>query len=632
MNVTLDSDETAQTSETGEVKSSSFAVFETFKVYADKLITDNKKVRTNVDTNRKARRANPDVEQMRAQGKIGPNHTCVGLRFIDTNMANEMPAHIAYLTQSRRLGVFQPEDARLIRDSTFEKEYVEAEFARVMTYPGWQGPYIQMLDASSLHGFNHLEVTYDESKPGHVAVEYCKTELLLFDRCHDIQSSRMVMRRYDITVVDLDAFTARFELDPKIIKKLRDSLLDPAESANTSNPTELQRVNDNLALYRAFYKDENGKVWETWYTPHIEEFLIKEPRSFTNGIRKRNIDMTASDASTTMNVKPEITFTDEQQSEYPFYAKRFRLTEDDLIQQAEGRAEIDYAKQDASSTILSAYLNGCLDATNTMWSPKDQNPGNPGGEPKTITQELKHGAVWDTPMTPFRAPFPEAQMMQAVAQIQTINQTETSQVNFAVNNRKDSRKTATEVTTATQQSTMLSGVQVLMFSLTMTAVLNAAWRIVQSCALEGTITFCPGPDDKNRVDLIEKSYIIKPAGDVDFVQAQERVQKMQQDWPVIQNTALRDRFMKDYIMLRYPEKAEEYTAILAQGNILPQLLTSAMQLLIQAVTDENGSVRPEWQQHIPQLRQLQQQAMTVLQQQAPQAVAQQQPQQQGAQE
>ena len=205
MNITLDdTDENLEQEIAVATKVSpteGFAKFETFKQYADKLIKNvGKELRTKVDTNRKARRSNPDVETMRAQGKIGANHTCLGLRFIDTNISNEMPAHIAYLTQSRRIGVFQPTDARLIRDSTFEKEYVEAEFARVMSYPGWQGPYIQMLDASSLHGFNHMEVSYDESKPGHVSLLYCETEQLLFDKCNDIQSSRMVLRRHDITV------------------------------------------------------------------------------------------------------------------------------------------------------------------------------------------------------------------------------------------------------------------------------------------------------------------------------------------------------------------------------------------------------------------------------------------------
>ena len=619
MNLTLDDNESvvtagaAGTEPTAPEAAEPLSNFETFKKYAEKLISKNKELRTRIDDNRKARRSSPDVNAMRSQGKIGANHTAIGLRFIDTNIANEMPEHIAYLTQSRRVGVFQPNDARLIRDSGFEKDYVEAEFARVMTYPGWQGPYIQMLDASSLHGFNHLEVVYDESKPGHVAVEYCETETLLFDRCRDIQSSRLVMRRYDVTIVDLDAYTIRYELDAKTVKQLRDKLLEEEtnESGGGNNTKELTKTKDNLALYRVFYKDVDGKVWETWYTPDIEKFLTKEPRPFTNGIKTRRIEMVASQEA--MNTESQTTFEEEQQSEYPFYAKRFRLTEDPIVQQTEGRADIDYSKQDASSYTLSTYINGCIDASNTMWSPKDTDPGRGGGEPKTITMELKNGAVWDTPMTPFRAPYPDSQMLSAVNAIQTINQTETSKVNYAVQNRKDSRKTATEITSATQESTKLSGVQVLMFSLTMTAVLNAAWRIVQSCALQGAITFCPDANGKNRIELIEKEFVIKPAGDVDFVQAQERVQKMQQDWPVIQATSLKDKFLSDYIMLRYPEKAEEYNAILQQGNLMPKLLQSSMQLLVQAVTDENGQVRPEWQAQIPQLQQLQQQAMAVLQ-------------------
>ncbi len=103
---------------------------------------------------------------------------------------------------------------------------------------------------------------------------------------------------------------------------------------------------------------------------------------------------------------------------------------------------------------------------------------------------------------------------------------------------------------------------------------------------------------------------------------------------MVQSTSLKDKFLNDYIMLRYPEKAEEYAAILQQGNMMPKLLQSSMQLLVQAVTDENGQVRPEWQAQIPRLQQLQQQAMAVLktsmpaEQQAAGAEQTQQPQQQ----
>jgi len=43
---------------------------------------------------------------------------------------------------------------------------------------------------------------------------------------------------------------------------------------------------------------------------------------------------------------------------------------------------------------------------------------------------------------------------------------------------------------------------------------------------------------------------------------------MMQDWPVVINTPLRDRFLQDLIRLKYPDMGEQYVQLLVQQ---PQL-------------------------------------------------------------
>jgi hypothetical protein len=75
---------------------------------------------------------------------------------------------------------------------------------------------------------------------------------------------------------------------------------------------------------------------------------------------------------------------------------------------------------------------------------------------------------------------------------------------------------------------------------------------------------------ENNYEVIGKLYDVRAAGDVDVIQRQERVQQMMQDWPVMQNTPLRDRFLSDLVKLKYPDVGEEYSKILLQMGMMQQ--------------------------------------------------------------
>jgi len=599
-----------------------FYDFTKAKGFAEKLIsrwTDRSDgmIKT-VEDNRKTRRAVVDVEKMQSSGKLRPNHTFVGVRLIDGNVVNSLPAHLMYLKQSRRLGIFNPRDSRLITERVNDITNLESEFTRVLTYPGWEEDYIRLLDGSALHGCDWLGVFKDESKPGHCAVDYIGVEKLLYDpNVSNIQSSRMVLRAYVVTRVDLRRLADQYEFDEAASKELNAKLEEQQGSGKNLDASAQYDNTNKFYIYQVFFKDDAGVVHSAWYAKDLGKWL-KAPEPFYNGIRRRVVTVNPVASGVGMDMQESVTFVDEPQYQYPFFQKVHRITEEPTIFKAQGRAFLDQYKQDASSSVLSSFINGCLDATCTMWAPSGRSEESQGTAPKHFAISIEYGKVWDQPMTAFNTQYPDSTLLTALDKISTLNQAETAQVSWAVVNRQGDggRKTATEVQKSSEQQTVMSGIEVLMFSLTLTAVLNYAWLIIRSAALEDEINFLPDAQGKSNKVILGFEYSIKPAGDIDFVERQQNVKKMQEDWPVFQQTPLRDTFLEDYIRARYTERAEHYISVLRQGNIqaaMAQTLQQTLQML-GTVMQQAQQNSPAIQAMVPSVQQLAQQGVQLIQQ------------------
>jgi len=243
-----------------------------------------------------------------------------------------------------------------------------------------------------------------------------------------------------------------------------------------------------------------------------------------------------------------------------------------------------------------------------MWSPKDPDPTVGGTAPKQLNFVIKNNAIWDRPMTAFTPPPPDPMVPKALEMLATQNSDNINQPAWTVNNRKDSRKTATEVDAATQAQNTMSSVAVVTLSVSLLFLHIAAWRIIQSQILQGNI------ETSISAEACSVSYNITPAGDVDFIEKNELTQKMQQDWPVLQNTPAAGVFIEEYIRVRYPQLAERFIEAIRAGDASRQLIASMGALLKVAVTDENGALKPEWAQYAGQLQQIAVQAQQVMNQ------------------
>ena len=535
-------------------------------------------------TNRRLRSNKADVEQMRSAGLLQENQTFIGVRLINQNINQALPPLLSYLKQSPRMATFVPGD----------NSYLDQEFTRVLQYPGWEIPYIEVLDGAELNGIGYMMVKADNTKLGGVSMETIPFNEIIYDRrLKSLQDSPAILIKHVITAVSFyhwDSFE-NFDKNSDAYKAIAKRLLSE----------EVNVIGDDLVIYETFVK-VNGFVYRGWYYKDSRQWL-KQPLPFSNGIEESvpeiNIDPMAMTSEPTYLNKPvHLTY-------YPIAVKRSEIKENRKHDEAEGRAVEDYHKQEAATTLMTAAVNGCTQAANTMWSPDGANLD--GVAPAQLQYKIKNNAIWKTPMKAFTSPWPDPMIFKGIEAITQQNAMENNQVAWAVNNRKDSRKTATEIEAAQQQQGMLTGTAALVFSIFLRDVLTMTWPIVQSDAKKGSIKFLiEVSDPAEKEAILSKQYEVKPAGDIDFVEKQQRITNIQQDLPMFQGTPIGQEMMKEYVRLRYPEKYDQWSKILSQGND-SQLIQGLGQALQAVVTDEaTGQLKPEFAAEAQSFQQLQQ--------------------------
>ena len=185
---------------------------------------------------------------------------------------------------------------------------------------------------------------------------------------------------------------------------------------------------------------------------------------------------------------------------------------------------------------------------------------------------------------------------------------ETSQVNFAAMNRKDSRKTATEVQAATSEAQALSASQVALFSIALKKVYTQCWNIYRLRTIEGLIQASIPPNF-----FTDHEYSIRPAGDADVIERQEKINKMMQAWPVVQQTGAASLFLKRFVSMLFPEDGQAYVQAIQDDNTKTQLLMQLQTIVQSLITDpETGQLSEEAQPYQQQLQQIMQQVQQVL--------------------
>ena len=547
------------------------------------LLAGHAPIETIVVTNRKLRKNNANVETLQAQGKLGPNETFIGVKLIDQNIKTALPPLLSYLKQSPRLATFSPGN----------NGYLDAEFTRVMQPPGWEVPYIEVLDGAELNGLAYMQVRNDPLALGSVSLKCIPFDEIIYDRrLKSIQDSPIVLIKHVVTSVsfyDWDSFE-NFDKESDAYKTLARQLL-------SNNISEI--ISDNLTIFETYVK-VSGLVYRGWYYKSAKQWL-KAPLPFSNGVEESVPQV--SEAPEDVMATPTLVRQPAHLTYYPIVVKSISITEDTRHIEIEGAAADDYNKQEAVTNLMTAAVNGCKQASVTMWSPDGQNVD--GAAPKQIAFTIAKNAIWQTPMKAFTAPWPDPMIFKGIEGLIQQNATENNQVAWAVNNRKDTRKTAEEIKAASSQQNLLTGTSALVFSIFLRDLFTMTWPIVQSAALAGRIQFLPNMKPDEKEEALKKQYEVKPAGDIDFAERENRINMLLQDLPMFQGTPVGKLIMAEYIRLRYPDKAAEWSQGLGQSND-DQLIKALAMALQEAVTTPEGQLKPEFAPEQQSLQQLQQ--------------------------
>lgn len=565
--------------------------FSKARIQLQRLIDDWKSECEQTTHRRTKRDVNINIEKLHEEKKLDKDETLIPVRVIDTNIQREQPAYVNYLKNSRRIATFNS-----LSNPSQDTQKLELEFTRGMTYISWETPHYKNVDGAQTHGWDAIEVVLDSTKPLGVALEHVGHDNLYFPLTSiDIQFSKYVIRRYRMTLLQLETFAKPpFSFAAEQIEKIKASRKGSAKAAET------------LDVYKMFCK-KDGAVLVGWFC-------------LLDGCD----DWLSAPVPLDLELVDPIKGTPIPTSMYPIVILSYRETEKPTIVEHYGRVYYDENKQEAQTAILSGYVNGLTRAANIYASPAKEN-GTGGAIKELENIVLTGGRVLSEPMQFWSPPYPDPTVLQALQYFDTANSQETNQPNFAVINRKDSRKTAKEISSAEDQQSLLNSVQLTMFSTFIRQTYNLVWLIVQSKAIRGTIAFLQIETQepvispltgqpvgmqtvrKNDVATIAQIYDVRAAGDVDVIQRQETIQQMMNDWPVIQNTPLKDKFLQDLVRLKYPEQGDTYAKMLEQQPQLDALkgivgrMATIMAGMVQQCPDMLPSLPPQQQADVQQL-------------------------------
>ena len=531
---------------------------------------------------RKERYVSVDVNDLRKSGDIAKDETFVPDRVIDTNIRREAPAFVAFLKQTRRLAIFNCRNNPEI--TTEDKAKLEEEFTAGLTYEGWINEFFRELDGAQVHGWDSIEVVYDESKPLFISFEHIGHENYLFDReTFDPQNDEFVLRRYNVTCARLEEFVEKFGFDFEQVNKILLALK--------------QKRDTQITIYKKLCKYK-GQVYVSWFCDKygVSNWL-KAPELLDMGL----------------NQPLKI---------YPIFTLPYAENEEEKLSEVKGRGFLDSPRQEASTAIITAFVNGMLRASDTYAAPSQIDDSGSMRELDT----LERGKIYPMPLTFFHQDYPDPGVLKALQYLEAKGTQESGQVDFAATNREDSRKTAKEISSAEKQEGLLKSVGLTIYSEHLRQIFGFTWTIVQYLAATNAIQFLviaqptmvfiagqqiEGPAQlvNNRRIILQK-YDVRPAGDTDVIERAETLQKMKIDWPVIATTPLAATFLSDYLRLNYIKDGERYAQILQAGDMKKQVIQALSGMIQALVTPEDVKALPPDQQQ--QLTNLQAQVQQVL--------------------
>jgi len=480
--------------------------------------------RSETTRRRLIRRIDVDNEVLRRRGDIAADESFVAIRLIDSNISKEKPTFVNYLRNSHRQAVFSPIDG--VYDGV---ELLEQFYTRGMSYMRWEIPHIKAQDGASVHGWDAVELKFDKSVPFHIRAEHVGHDKLWFNLdVEDIQDAAYIGRDLVISKRKLKDWVTSFGFN----KEQVDFILDKDSNSN-------REQHATVIISKVWFRNKDNEVMVGYWHRDAQDWL-KSPSLAHVGLVKEN-------------GSPEAI------TKYPIILLTYTESEEPEIVSTLGRVWLDRYKQEAVCTLWSTAVTGATRSANLYAS-----PNNASDQPIAPLQglQLEGNTMYNQPINFHTPPAPSPQLVDFASKLETQNDQEIGQVNFAVNNRKDSEKTATEIKSAESSQTQLSSVQLVFFANYLREFHNSCWVIINSRINAKLIDNVP----ESILPIINKPFLIQPSGDIDVIKRDQLEQQRRQDWPVVANTPIAIPFLIDILKVSYPNDWQRYAQVMQQAQ------------------------------------------------------------------
>ena len=487
-------------------------------------------LKTQVQIQRDLRYIEVDIEAKRASGEMALDELYIPQHIIDSNIRREQPSYVQYVTSSNRAVV-------LSSNSGVNSSTVEKDFTNRVRFPGWQTSMYANIDAMQQNGWSVMEVAFENNSLAHKHVAI--GDFGIADDSKDLQSCELVVKAEYFSRTELLDLVEQFEFNKTEIN----NLLDIKPDSND------EHIRTDKSLYRIFKLmfRVKGVVHVGWAHKGSSIEWLRVPKPLFLGRRAAKGEAFEKD--------------------YPYFMFAYAISENPTLTAIKGRAFLDQDCQQAVTSLMSSFCTAHRRGSGVYFSVDTDEPNNDQAMQKNVF--FKPGALINKKIKQFQLSVPDAGTLSAIQALITSNMQETSKVNFAAMNRKDSEKTATEINAAVNSAATLSTVQVVLFSSSLRALFQLMFDIIQSRVVSGVVSVAP-----ELAQLYQLEWSVKPAGDVDVIEKQQNITAMTNAWPIMQNTPAAEVFLADIISAMFPESASKYLAAIAQAK---QLATQQQQ-------------------------------------------------------
>lgn len=540
--------------------------YDELKTKVNSLIGDWKELLEKSKFRRDKRTVDIDIQKERASGNLEEDETMIIIRRIHTNIERAKPRYMQYLRGVDRLALFSVQG-----DPTVDTRNLEVAFTQGMMYEGWMQPFESLVDGSLLHGWDAVEVSFDAEKPFGFSIDHIGNDRLLFP------TGAEKLEYCDLVAISFNVSKSWLATNKKFDQEVVSKIISEKKEKDKE---------EFFTIYKVFTK-VNGVVQVCWISITGDNYLRIPENLYLGRNSRQEIQAVGLDGLMTM----EVVETPIAETKYPIFLYDSHPTEEKQITKRFGGAFLDYPMQEAMTALWSATVNGAVRSTNITVARETASGGKLALEDITITS----GSVVSEPMKILSPPPPDPMLLATANALDVQNSADQGQVAFAAQNRKDSRKTATEINAATQEQQISSFAEIAHFSSAFLQPLwSFCWELVQNRWNFGFIQFANVDEGFKQARIL-----VSPAGERDVIERDKKLMMLRQDLPTLVNLPIGKILIQEYLSLAYPHDAKKFEKFMLEESQAKMIVSSLIQLIGSSM-DRNlvAQLPPERQQEL----------------------------------